>query len=129
MERANERKKRSAHSIHFSPCIWQSPQQELLIYNGDRTSISLAGWPLVQHNTNNDVCASAAYSICTAAGRPYSTKEDLHTHTHVCVSILLVFMGHVESKKQSIFPRFSNFFFFFWNWMVVYRPLLHKTPM
>ena len=29
------------------------------IYNGDRTSISLEPWPL-QHNTNNDVCASAA---------------------------------------------------------------------
>ncbi len=100
-------RERRGQRILFSPCIWQNPHSRSFLYitGTARPSVGLP-WPL-QHNTNNDVCASAAYRCTAAAGHhTVSQKKKIYT----CVSILLVFMGH-RAKSNQYFHDFPISFF------------------
>lgn len=110
-------RERRGQQHSMAPCIWQNPQQEkLLIYNGDRTSISRAA---LSNTTQITMCAHQQLR-CTAAARGHTVSQKKKIYTHVCLYFWYSWdiekREDIEQKAINISTIFQSLFFL--NWMV-----------
>ena len=113
----SKREKEEVSSILWPHVFGRIPSRSWsFLYITGTARPSQSGCPGLSNTTQITMCAHQQLR-CTAAARAIqSHKRRRSTHTHMCVYTFGIHgtqrKEKIQSKKQSIFPRFSNLFFF-----------------